>query len=199
MARLFKQVVTSDTGIGIGKVVDTNTAYPVITYLERWYHPAVAHDDSVLLATAIGSVATTLSPASLVTATMDFPRNLQVICTVASTGHIHVTGTNYDGATVTEQFACATDAVVGNVAFATITSVLIDARSGSASDVVIGYGSKLGLKRQIVDLDVIGSVDGVFEANRPTVSTAYNTVTFDTALSASKTYILKYDSSDYDG
>lgn len=104
-----------------------------------------------------------------------------------------VTGTNLNNEVITETLPAftvnTTGTVVGNKAFATVTSIFIPAHDGTGATTSIGTGSKLGLDHKLdlntVDLAFVG---GVKEGTLPTVATSStalesNTASFNTALS----------------
>ena len=86
----------------------------------------------------------------------DVPRALSVT-PGGTTGDIQesvvtVTGTNVEGKTISEAFrfeADATDAVNGNLAFRTVTSVNIDAQLSTAATFSVGTTNKLGVNHRL--------------------------------------------------
>lgn len=200
MTRIFRQAVVSDIGIGINGFIDSDVNYPVITYLERWYHPTALAANDLVFAHALPASGThTIETADLTNGTPDFPRSVSAVASAGATSKVTVYGTDYDGEAISEELTLnGTNTVNGAKAFATVTSILLAQRS-EAANVSLGYGNKLGLKRQIVNLKAVSSVDGVFVSSRPTINTTNNTVLFSTALDPAKVYVLKYDSSDFGG
>lgn len=137
------------------------------------------------------SVTTTVTSFS---AQPDVPRNL-VITSGGTTadvpaGSVVVTGTDYRGAVITENFTFTADqagAITGNKAFKTVTSVVFPIQDGAAATYNIGTGVKLGLMNKMSVASVIDAfIDGVRETTAATVafsatSLADNTVTTSTA------------------
>jgi hypothetical protein len=115
-----------------------------------------------------------------------------------------VNGTSVTGATITETLPPFTvntaGTVVGNKAFATVTSVEIPAHDGTGATTSIGTGAKLGLGYALSRNTVLRAFhNGVLEGTAPTVavsSTAVesNTVQLNTALNASAVIVDFYDS-----
>lgn len=129
----------------------------------------------------------------------DYPRNLK-FTGVISNGDITqlditVTGVNAKGDTVTESFTIdADEAVEGNVAFATVTTIAVAVtctNGGAAGDTLdAGYQNKFGL---------LGNVDSgcMIKMNEDnddsgtgdvTINATYNTIVFETAPNATHDY-----------
>ena len=116
----------------------------------------------------------------------DVPRNISITVTDGNVSisafDIDVLGINAEGAAKIENFLFAGGLVqVGNIAFATITSVTVNSITGAdAGDVLdVGVGSKLGISNNILLTgDVykvkIGSAD--YALADYTTSVTYNTV-----------------------
>ncbi len=103
-----------------------------------------------------------------------------------------ITGTNINNEVITETLPAftvnTTGTVVGNKAFATVTSIFIPAHDGTAATTSIGTGAKLGLDHKL-DLNTVefAFLGGTKEGTAPTVtvsSTALesNTVSLNSAL-----------------
>jgi hypothetical protein len=117
---------------------------------------------------------------------------------------VTVTGTNADGAVISEELPAFTvntaGTVVGNKAFATVTSVTIPAHDGLGATTSVGTGAKLGLGYHLSRNTVIRAFhNGVLEATAPTVAVSAtalesNTVTLNTALNGSAVIVDFYDS-----
>lgn len=111
--------------------------------------PQASSATALMGATAANtSLATTYTPVP----NPDVPRNITL--TLAGTtgnigaGNAVVTGTNVNGAVITENIVvtAATGGLLsGNKAFKTVTSVLFPATTGAGVTVSIGYGPKLGI------------------------------------------------------
>lgn len=172
-------------------------------YIRRqtWTNPAAAsttgvHASIVLLAgtQTVTTGITNPSPARIVTITPTKAGG------AAITGNVVITGTDIRGNTITDTIACGADTVtvLGVKAFKTVTSIALPARQSADDAIVIGTGSALGLDRLMVaDEYINGSVDGVFETTRATVTASAtdisrNKVTFNTALANTKTYRAVY-------
>lgn len=103
-----------------------------------------------------------------------------------------VNGTNAAGDTITETLPAFTvdtaGTVVGNKAFATVTSVVIPAHDGTGATTAIGTGAKLGLGVYLTRNSVGNAyLNGVKEGTAPTVAASAsalesNTVTLNSAL-----------------
>jgi hypothetical protein len=146
---------------------------------------------------------TSASPVTVTTfsAQPDVPRNI-VITTGGTTADIAagtavVTGTNYFGRTISENFtitAAQNGATTGSKAFKTVTSVVLPGEQGGfAGTWSIGTGVKLGLKRCMDQPGYLdwATVQGAYETTYPTVAASAtavesNTVTTNTAPNGSK-------------
>lgn len=155
---------------------------------------AAIDDDGVLAATEGSALAVQVTNAG-VTANPPFPRNL--IVTPGGTtagvpaGNVTVTGTNFAGETITEDFAFlanATAATVGAKAFKTVEFVSIPQLDEAGATFKVGWGDKIGLPVKLAYNAVLGAtLNGVRETTFPTVtysSTALesNTVDLNSAL-----------------
>lgn len=124
----------------------------------------------------------------------DVPRNLTITPAGTTTDIescvITVTGTDFHGDSLSETFtfaANATDAVTGNKAFKTVSSVAFPANCESgafAATWSVGIGSKLGLKRCLANAgDVVFSTfDGAYETTRGTVAANASVVASNTFI-----------------
>lgn len=129
----------------------------------------------------------------------DVPRN--ITATAGGTAGdikavaVTVTGTNAQGETITEELPAFTvdtaGTVVGNKAFATVTSYSIPAMDGTGATVAIGTGAKLGIGDRLSRNSVARAfLNDVLEGTPPTVATSSsalesNTVTLNSALDGS--------------
>ncbi len=112
---------------------------------------------------------------------------------------VTVTGTNAQGEAITEELPAFTvdtaGTVVGNKAFATVTSYSVPEMDGTGATVAIGTGAKLGIGERLSRNSVRAAYhNGVLEATPPTVAfspTALesNTVQLNTALNGSPVVI----------
>ena len=139
---------------------------------------AVAIDDDGVLAATAGSALAVMVTNAGVTANPPFPRNL--IVTPGGTtagvpaGNVTVSGTNFAGEAITEDFAFlanATAATVGAKAFKTVTSVSIPQLDEAGATFKVGWGDKIGLPLKLAYNAVLGAtLNGVRETTFPTVA-----------------------------
>lgn len=112
-----------------------------------------ADGDAIVAATATSdTVTTTITP----TAQPSVPRALSV--TVAAdtaedikAGNITITGKNVEGKVITETFAVTADTaatIVGNKAFAEVTSIAVPAQDGDSVTVAVGTTIKFGIGKR---------------------------------------------------
>lgn len=143
------------------------------------------------------------------TAQPDVPRNLTITPT-GTTGDVEacvitVTGTDFYGSTITEDFtflADASTAQTGSKAFKTVSSIAWPAScesGGYAATWIVGVGSKLGLNHCMASADHFfhAGLAGVKEATAPTVAAsasvvASNTATLSGTLDGTKDVTLFY-------
>lgn len=98
----------------------------------------------ILTTTALTTAPQTILAASLTRSILDFPRNVTAVASAAATSHVHLTGVNKTGTTVTEQLTLTgTVPVVGAVEFARITEILLDPYISLTSNITIGVGNDL--------------------------------------------------------
>ena len=110
-----------------------------------------------------------------------------------------VTGTNIMGATIIETLPAftvnTTGTVIGNKAFATVTSVTIPAHDGTGATTAIGTGAKLGLPVMLTRNTVMASyLANVLEGTPATVTTdadevEKNTVSLSSTLNDSEVVV----------
>lgn len=145
----------------------------------------------------------------------DVPRVLKVQPggTAADIGNgiITITGTNVEGATITDNFqlvdADATE-INGTKAFKTVTSIYIPACEGTAATFSVGYTNRLGLNHRlfpgnttvkVVYDATVGTIDTAVLDTAPTVNdwdeqyVEKNFVTPATAPDGAKTYTIYYN------
>lgn len=165
---------------------------------QKWVHPALGTTTAVHAA---------INSAALVTTGItqpDFPRVLTVVG--AGSGHnaagtVTINGTDIRGNVIADTLTLNSNTtVVGVKAFASVVSLDFTAVTGNDvnNTIAVGTGAPLGLDR-IMDADeyINGSVDGVFEATRATITInatdiSKNVVSFNTALANTKTYRAVY-------
>lgn len=157
-------------------------------------------DDAILAATNY-IVTTNAGPTSAAAAAItsfahqpDVPRNLTITPT-GTTGDVEacvitVTGTNYFGSTITEDFTFVADASTvqtGNKAFKTVSNIAFPAScesGGYAATWIVGVGSKLGLKRCMAQAgDLVFTVfNGAYESTRATAAANASAVESNTVI-----------------
>jgi len=198
-------------GIGSTKAANTGAALVNMRYTDVIADPHAASTNAAschLLGTAgAGQLLTTGVTTPTVFNDIDFPRNLVVWADGACTSAITITGTSQFDAVISEAIACNGAAIIaGTKIFKTITGVSCAAYTGGAQTVYIGVGSILGTSRIMNGLCIDGAVyttasgasTAVQETTRPVKAptAAVYGVTFNTALAASKTYLVSYGSSE---
>lgn len=142
---------------------------------------------SVLALTALTAAAQTITAGIT---SPDVPRNVQIVGSAAGiAGNVTVTGTAYDGKDITETLALnGTTAVVGTLAFRTITEIDLPALTTAGDEVSVGLGDALGLPYKLgVYYPLAAWLNGVKEGMAPTFATdtaniENNTVTLNSAL-----------------
>src|SRR5271165_2079670 len=132
-----------------------------VVRIQQWTAPGSASSTGVLAATALTAAVQTIT-ASIPSPV--HPRNVTITGNAsANAGNVVITGTSMRGNTITETIALSgTSTVAGNYAFATITSIQLPIQTHSGTDTVsVGWGTKLGLDRQLLASTVfIATVDG---------------------------------------
>lgn len=124
------------------------------------------------------SITATTSPQTITTGITDPPcaRNITITCAKGGesnmSGDVVITGTNIFDEVITETIAEGADGTYqGNLAFKTVTSILVPVRVQADDAITVGYGDKLGLsfylnyKDQVIQC----SLDNTIEATRATV------------------------------
>lgn len=106
-----------------------------------------------------------------------------------------IEGTDIEGNVITETLPAFTadtaTTVVGNKAFATVTSITVPAHDGDGATTAIGWGSKLGLPVKLPTNTVLfANLNHVREGTAPSVSVnasdvSLNTVALNTSLNGS--------------
>lgn len=117
---------------------------------------------------------------------------------------VTVTGTNADGAVISEDLPVFTvdtaTTVVGSKAFATVTSISIPAHDGTGATTSVGTGAKLGLGSCLSRNTVLAAyLNGAKEGTAPTVAVSSsavesNTVQLNSALDGNAVIVDFYDS-----
>ncbi|HEX3018543.1 MAG TPA: hypothetical protein VHP31_11925 [Caproicibacter sp.] len=164
-------------------------------------HAFLAHFQ-VTAASAVGTSATAVHAAVTLTTSAQTvttaitnpaaPRNVSATGNASGiTGNVVITGTNYNGDTITETIALnGTSTVAGTKAFASITSIALPAKTNTSGDTVsVGIGSALGLPYKLAHNTVLAAfLDNTKETTAPTVTTSAavlesNTITLSSSLS----------------
>ncbi len=171
--------------------------------------PAAA--GAAVVSAALATSASVVTSGSL-TVELDTPRNLTITAggTAGSitASAITITGTNAEGAVITETFTPTVDTpglITGNKAFKSVTAYSIPVQDGAGSTYSIGVGSKLGIgMRNIASMPVkvlvrsAAGVETLEDASASALSATVlesNTVTTTTALDgavAFRVYVLNY-------
>ncbi len=117
---------------------------------------------------------------------------------------VTVTGTDADGAVITEALPAftvnTTGTVQGSKAFATVTSYSVPAMDGTGATVAIGTNDKLGLGAHLARNTVVAAyLDGAKEGTAPTVAVSAsalssNTVDLNSALNGDEVIVDYYQS-----
>lgn len=175
---------------------------------QTFTNPLVADADK-LAATHAGATSAAAVTVTSFLAQPDMPRNLEIL-PGGTTGDVEactivVTGTDYYGHTITENFAFlanASTATVGSKAFKTVSSVLFPANCESGSFGAtwdIGTGSKLGLKHCMANAGdfLFSLLNGSKEATAPTMAVSSsavsgNTATFNGSLDGVNDFVLYF-------
>ena len=194
-----------------GRKIRTQQVIPVRggIFTQRWEKPVLATADLLLDDQATDSAS--ITTASTFAASLDFARNVTVTpggtTADVKAGDVTITGIDIRGNTITETIAIIANqstTSTGSVAFATIVSVSFIAQDDDGATYDVGTGDKLGLEK-LLQFNTIGGNAAVGtgttlsnltrEGTAPTVtvdtqSIQSNTVNFNSALAASKTYAL---------
>jgi len=159
-------------------------------YIRRqvWSAPLAASATAIISAHALdGSTLTTF------VAQPDKPRNVQIVASGSTTANVTINGTNIRGDSISETLALnGTTPVIGNHAFASITSIVLP--TVGATTINVGTGVKLGLDRRMAEASVIDAyTDGVRETTAATVAfsattTSLNTVSTNTAPNGTRNF-----------
>jgi flagellin-like hook-associated protein FlgL len=170
--------------------------------------PIAADDDRILNDQATSTATTTVTT---FLAQPDVPRNITVTAGGTAgdikTGTVVVTGTNVEGAAISENFVFADDttgAQTGSKAFKTVTSILFPVQDGTGATYDVGVGSKLGIgMRNIASMPIevmvnTAGTETIEAASASAFSTSAvesNTVTTTTAMTGAigfRVYVLNY-------
>jgi hypothetical protein len=154
--------------------------------------PAVGADNAVLADTAMDDTDPTVVTAGITNPAV--PRNLTVKGNDGNvTGDVVIAGTNIGGEAISETIALnGSSAVVGNKAFATVTSITLPVyNTANTERVRVGTGAKLGLPVKLSRNSILRAFhNGALEGTAPTLAFSAsalesNTLTLDTALNGS--------------
>lgn len=148
---------------------------------QQWTAPLAANTTRILNTVNLdGSTKTTFAGQP------DFPRNVQLVASGATTANVVVNGTNIRGENLSETIALnGATPVLGLHAFKTITSIVLP--NVATTTISVGIGAKLGLDRRMTEASVIDAyATGTRETTAATAtnspsSTSLNTITTNTA------------------
>jgi hypothetical protein len=163
--------------------------------VQTWTAPLAAN------ATLFTSAATMNAGGTLTTFSAQpvHPRNVQIVASGATTSNVVINGVDIRGVAIAETLVLnGATPVLGNKAFATITSVVLP--TVAATTINIGTGVKLGLDRAMYGATVFQALIGnAVDSALPTqaFSITYNaissnTVITATALNGSNNYSIAY-------
>ena len=178
-------------------------------FKQMWQKPHAAEADFVLSAEATDSAS--ITTVSTMDEAMDFARNVTVTpggtTADVKAGVVTVVGTDIHDNVISEEItiiANQSTTSTGSYAFKIVTSVSFIAQDDDGATYDVGIGDKLGLEKKL-QLNTIGGNAGVAtgttvsnhtrEGTAPTVtvdtqSLEKNTVNFNTALAATKTFLV---------
>lgn len=167
---------------------------------QQWTNPLAATSARILNAGNLDG--TTISTFA---GQPDFPRNVQIVASGATTSNVVINGTDIRGQSISETLALnGTTPVVGAKAFKTVTSIVKP--TVGATTLSVGIGVKLGLDRNMLDQSVVDAyAAGVREATFPTVtasgtlstaSISANTITTNTAPNGSTNFSVYFATTD---
>ena len=170
--------------------------------------PVVADDNRILDNQATGIATTTVTS---FLAQPDVPRNITVKAggtqADVKAGDVVVTGTNVEGATITESFSFlehSVSTVTDSKAFKTVTSILFPIQDDVGATFKVGVGAKLGIgMRNIASMPVkvmvnTAGAETIEDAGASALSATVvesNTVTTTTAMTGAigyRVYVLNY-------
>lgn len=198
---------------GVGHLFASNTGgtFPVFEYIESFENPH-ALPTNVATCDLVASVAASndaggadLTIVAAVAAHLaTCPRNIVIAADAAQTEIVTVTGTDQFGTAQTEEITFNGAAVVeGTKVWGSVTTIHQAQRSGAAN-IGCGFGSIFGTSRRVLGIGLDGAVfttasgvaTSVQETTRPvkTTTAGVHGVTFNTAIAATKTYVLLYHS-----
>lgn len=149
---------------------------------QQWTAPLAASATKILSAQSLASGGTVTS----FLAQPDFPRNVQVVASGSTTATVTINGTDIRGASISSTMTLnGSTPVVGTVAFASITSIVLP--TVSATTLNVGTGAALGLDRKMSENSVLfTNTDGTKDGTAATVTysasaISANTITTNTA------------------
>jgi hypothetical protein len=166
----------------------------------RFPAAALGANDDVLADTALDETENTV--VTEFDGQPDVPRNITVKGNAAAvTGDVVIAGTNVEGVAITETIALnAANTVVGNKAFATVTSITLPPYASADTERVrVGLGAKLGLPVRLSRNTVIAAFrDNAREGAAPTIAISAsaiesNTATLNSALNGSDVIVDLYE------
>ena len=161
--------------------------------VQTWTNPLAASATRILNAHALdGTTVTTVA------AQPDFPRNVQIVASGATTANVTINGTDMRGGVISETLALnGTTPVIGTRAFATIPSIVLP--SVATPTINVGNGVKFGLDRLLPGANTVlcTNVDGALDGSAATVapnasSLSSTTVQFNTAPNGTHDYLVVF-------
>lgn len=170
--------VTPDAFALSNQILYRDIKLPTQSMVEHYNWPIPAAASATLLKSGAALTNGSATTISTFLAQPDFPRNI-VLTTGGTTANIGagtavVSGTNIFGAAISENFTITSaqnGATTGAKAFASVSSVVFPAATGTGATVSVGTGVKLGLKRCVARAGdyVFSEFGGAYETTRGTL------------------------------
>lgn len=164
---------------------------PTQAMMEHYTWTAPAAASATLLKSGQAATNGSTTTVTSFSAQPDFPRNI-VLTTGGTTANIGagtavVSGTNIFGASISENFTITSaqnGATTGAKAFASVTSVVFPAATGTGATFSVGTGTKLGLNRCTANAGVYdwSVFNGAFESTRGTLASSASAVESNTFI-----------------
>lgn len=202
--------VVTKLGVGTSRAANTGGKLSIVRYRDIFTNPLAPLTNTTTGAYLVAAVAAPADAAgsdlTILTAgeasLRSQPRNVAIVASATQTEKVTVTGTDQFGASQTEEISFNGSTVVpGTKVWGSISVIHCAQKSGDAN-IAVGLGSILGTSRRVLGLGLDGGVyvtangitTSVQETTRPVKSTTAGVygVTFDTALDATKSYIIDY-------
>jgi len=200
-------------GVGTTKAGNTGGALVDMRYTDVFAAPTVVPTSEGATCNLVTTVAASVGAVDLTLVTAvelllrTIPRNLAIWASAAQTEKVTVTGFDQFGTAQTEDITFnGNNKVEGTKVWGAITTINQAARAGGAANIGVGYGALFGTSRVMNGLAIDGAVyttasgasTAVQETTRPVKAPTASVyaVTFTTGISASKTYLVSYGSSE---